>query len=217
VITYSPKTIYVDFAVNDTSDASGSRANGWAPAAEALIRRLRLACPNAEIVCGIYTRPTNYSYNNSGDFNARDKWIRIAAAYGLALRRWDTYLETLMGTGYNDAAVEAYLFAVGNVHPNDAGHMAAYNMLVAQPINLVSNNPEYCRLAFIPNRRITNTPQSFEMVSITTAKPAVTGLPADPGGSVPRLTTRSTGRKFLLFWDRCVVWSRDGHRRLGCG
>lgn len=117
---------------NDVSDdGEGARSNGFAPTAEALIRRLRAALPAAKLIAWVFTWPGNYSALTQDQIDARDKWITLATTYGLALLRWDTYLEALVGEGYDDAAVEAYLSGVGDVHPNAAGHAAAFTLMAA--------------------------------------------------------------------------------------
>jgi lysophospholipase L1-like esterase len=142
VIANNPGEVFIDFAVNDANlDGGGTHTNGYTSCAEALIRRLRTALPNAKLYCWIFTYPNNYSGITANYRAARDKWITLAAAYGLTLLRWDTYLESLMPPAYVDADVESYLTAPGNVHPNDAGHDAAFDLAVTEVASLTSNNP----------------------------------------------------------------------------
>lgn len=132
VLDYAPEIVFVDFAVNDVEyDALGDRVSGCAPTAEALIRRIRTALPNTKIVVETFVFPDNYSYMTAGRRATRDKWINIANTYGLTLIRWDQYLESLMGAGYDDADVNVYLSANGNVHPSDLGHAAAADAIKA--------------------------------------------------------------------------------------
>jgi len=141
VIVYTPSVVYIDFAVNDANvDRIGSHLNGYASCAEALIRRLRMALPNARLYCWILTWPDDYSYMTSNFRAARDKWINLANTYNLVLLRYDIYLESLMPSPYLDADVEAYLNTPGDVHPNDAGYRAAADLAIKQAASLVSNN-----------------------------------------------------------------------------
>lgn len=130
VLDYAPEIVYVEFAVNDVEyDAVGDRVSGFAPTAEAIIRRIRNALPNTKIVVMIFTYPDNYSYMSAVRRSTRDKWINVASIYGLTLIRWDTYLEELMGPDYTDPDVTDYMSSAGNVHPNDAGHAAAADVV----------------------------------------------------------------------------------------
>ncbi|HEX7974342.1 MAG TPA: SGNH/GDSL hydrolase family protein, partial [Anaerolineales bacterium] len=132
VVAKGPELVLIDFAVNDASAAGiGARSLGFAPAAEALIRRLRLECPAATLAINIFAWPDLYSGMDVNRRAARDRWVALAGQYGLKLYRWDTYLESLLGPGYNDAQVEAYLLAAGDVHPNDAGHDAIFDLISA--------------------------------------------------------------------------------------
>jgi len=129
VIVNNPDVVFIDFAVNDTADdGTGTRPNGFAPAAEAVIRNIRTAFPNAKIVIWIFTWPDNYSHLSNR--TSRDKWINLAAYYGVDIYRWDQYLESLMGTGYTDVMVETYFGTdvPHTVHPSQLGHTAAFNL-----------------------------------------------------------------------------------------
>lgn len=139
VIDRSPALVFIDFAVNDADSGRGSRTNYFYPSGEALIRRLRAALPNAKLVCNIFSCPQNYSFMVGSRVTARNLWLELASRYNLTLIRWDTYLEGLMGVGYNDVAVEAYLTAAGNVHPNDAGHAAAFATISANMGEVTGN------------------------------------------------------------------------------
>jgi lysophospholipase L1-like esterase len=147
VIDKAPALVFIDFAVNDSVDGSGGRANGFHPAAEALVRRLRTALPNAMLVCNILCWPDGYSSMDEDRRLAREKWLELADRYGLKLIRWDTYLETLLPDPYDDTDVEAYFNAAGDVHPNDAGHDAIADNIIAS-LGTVTGNysgalPEY--------------------------------------------------------------------------
>jgi hypothetical protein len=123
VIDHDPELVTVDFAVNDsTLDSAGSRADGFAPAAEALIRRLRVGLPGAKLYGFIFTWPNDYTHMDAGRRAARDKWLELIDRYGLTLLGFDTWLEALMGAGYDDTDVQVY-FPDGNVHPNDGGYL----------------------------------------------------------------------------------------------
>lgn len=143
VTAYSPKAIFIDFGLNDSADdvLAGDRASGFAPAAEALIRVLRAACPDAKLFAWIFTYPDSYSDMTTARRNSRNKWIKLAARYGLTLLRWDTHLESVMGAGYADADVEVFLNAPDDVHPNTDGHYQAYTCALPQLVDLRGNYP----------------------------------------------------------------------------
>lgn len=133
VIANAPDCVIIDFAVNDSDSLVGDRANGFLPAAEALVRRLRASLPNAMLAVIVFTWPDDYSYLSSARRTARDAWIALANTYGLTLFRWDSWLEGLMGPEYTDPDVEAYFYnPPGSVHPNDAGYQTVADMIEAQ-------------------------------------------------------------------------------------
>jgi lysophospholipase L1-like esterase len=137
VLDYAPKLVTVDFACNDISvDASGDRTSGWAPAAEALLRRLRTSLPDARIVVFIFTWPDDYSFLSELQRTVRDKWVALATQYDCTLLRWDTYLEALMGESYDDSDVEVYLAGANDLHPNDTGHDSIADMFMAEVTDL---------------------------------------------------------------------------------
>ncbi len=77
------------------------------------------------IIILIMTWPDDYSLMTDARRTARDTWIALASRYDCRLVRWDTWLEAVVGTGYGDSDVEAFLSGVGNVHPDDDGHEQA--------------------------------------------------------------------------------------------
>lgn len=144
VIGRNPGIVFVDFAVNDQGQQNtGARASGFAPAAEALVRRLRTALPNTLLVAEILCWPNDYSHMTADRRAARDKWLAIASTYAMTLSRLDTWLESIMGTPYNDGQVEVYFAGVGDVHPDDDGHREAANATNAQLAALSSLDYSY--------------------------------------------------------------------------
>lgn len=142
VLDHAPALVFVDFAVNDTQDdAVGDRSDGFAPAAEALLRRLWTELPNAMLIVSIFTWPDDYSYMSAGRRAARDKWLALASHYSLTPVRFDSALETLMGEGYDDTDVEAYFAGANNVHPNDAGHNIIYGLMTPKLATITGNAP----------------------------------------------------------------------------
>lgn len=200
VIDKSPTLIFVDFAVNDTGDDErGSRAGGFGPAAEALIRRLRTDAPNAQIIPIVFTWPEDYSvlsYTAS-----RDKWAALAAHYGLACYRWDQYLETLMGAGYDDTDVDAYLSAHGNVHPNDAGHAAAAALIQAS-LTALGNTAPALPARLYDCADFEATPQLINGTSLTT-----TGTWSTSGTAIISSTAGSTAS----WTGTCCSWGIDNN------
>lgn len=131
VVDNSPELVVLDFAVNDrVNDGDGARSDGFAPAAEAVIRRLRADLPNTTLLGWIFTWPDNYSSMAANHRAARNKWIELARRYGIPLLRWDLEIERVYGTTTpTDAQVDVYLAAVGDLHPNDLGHRLAAHQI----------------------------------------------------------------------------------------
>lgn len=218
-LAYSPALIVVEFAVNDSADDTlGDRVNGFAPAGETLLRRVRTAYPNAMIVVLVMTWPDGYSYIDQARRDARDKWIALATQYNCLLVRWDTWLEGVMGAGYDDADVEAYLSAVGNVHPNDAGHAAAYDA-IADVLSAINTNQQ----SSLPARYYAEA-EDYEQTPIVRNGNDSDSETGTWAGTAPARTSSTsnstiswTGTFCSFGWDSnygagagTVAWSLDG-------
>jgi hypothetical protein len=208
--------VFVDFAVNDVGQvAVGERENGFMPCAEAIIRRLRTDLPATKQAVLIFTWPDNYSSNGDSTRLARDAWIAIANAYGIQLMRWDVYLEALLGVGYDDADVDAYLGAAGDVHPNDAGHAAAAAMIEAALTSLDTST----QISPLPNRIYAES-EDYEQTPIIRNGNDNDGETGTWAGAVPARTSSTadstiswTGTFCSFGWDATggvIGWSVDG-------
>jgi hypothetical protein len=142
IIDNNCAVLFLDGAVNDSiEDEIGTHEDGLYGCAEALIRRAIAGLPSARFIIWIFTWPEDYSYLNDNQIASRDKWLALAEHYGLQVLRWDEYIESLVGAGYGDDDITAYLYAAGNVHPNDAGHLAAYEYAIANLADISGNAP----------------------------------------------------------------------------
>lgn len=219
VLAYSPSVVFLEFAVNDPdNDATGSRVNGFAPAAEALIRRLRSALPNVMIVIAVFTWPDSYSYMIDIRRTTRDKWVALASRYGCALMRLDLELETLIGSPTpDDSQITPYFFAAGDVHPNDTGYNAAF--LATTPLLASINaNTHDAALYFADEADYEAAP----IIRVGTDNDGETGTWTTPSGTsrqstVANSTIKWTGTFCSFGWDTnfdvgagTVGWDLDG-------
>lgn len=141
VLDYSPAVVFVDFAVNDGYDEIGDRSDGFAPTAEALIRRLWTELPSAMLVVGIFTRPEDYSYVTQTMKDVRDKWLALCTLYGLTPARFDDAIVAVVGEPYDDSDIEPYIASPGNVHPSDAGHALIAGAMYPRLATIGPNKP----------------------------------------------------------------------------
>ena len=132
VIERQPDIVFLDFAAYDAAiDRRGSHPEGFVPAAEALIRRLRTALPETRLVVWIFAKPEAYAGLIENEKLARDKWAALAAHYNLPVLRFDLELERLIGRsepGY--VGVDDYFGPDNRAYPNNAGHRLAYELML---------------------------------------------------------------------------------------
>lgn len=128
VIDKHPDIIFIDFAVNDSGYPQYPHPNnpGFNPAAEALLRRIRTALPDAQIYVWIFTWPDNYLYMGQNLRESRDNWVSLSQHYNLVLLRFDDAIRQELGSNEpSDQQIDQYFFNPGDVHPNDLGHALA--------------------------------------------------------------------------------------------
>lgn len=195
VIARAPSLVFVDFAVNDTiEDGVGGRSDGFAPAAEALLRRLWTELPGVMLVASVFSWPNDYSYMSAGRRAARDKWLALASHYSLTPVRMDTALVALMGESYDNADVEAYFAGVNNVHPNDAGHNVIYGLMTPRLASITGNAPSP-----LPTRYYAES-EDYERAPIIRSG-------TDNDGETGTWTTQGTTGRQSTVADSTIEWS----------
>lgn len=136
VLAHHPDLLFVEFAVNDRAHESA-----WIERAmEGIVRKLRQACPGADI-CFVYTLSkdmvTDYA---AGRLNSSAAAMeRVAAHYRvpsiafgagvvnqLATRQWVFQADAKLGA--RDEAGR-WVFSHDGVHPNDAGHALYFDAI----------------------------------------------------------------------------------------
>lgn len=169
VIVRAPEIVTVDFAVNDPDDDSkGSRSGGFAPAAEALIRRLRTDLPNTSLIGWIFTWPDSYSHMVTSRRSARNKWTNIFNRYNVPVLRFDLEIERLSETRTpTDEQVNVYLLADNNVHPSEAGHLVAHKLLRRHVSPYYADADTSAQMAAMPARLYAEAEDYEEIPQIT--------------------------------------------------
>lgn len=128
VIDESPEVVFIDYAVNDSADAAHtSRANGWAPAAEALIRQIRTQLPTTRIVFVNLVQDEQFYVPGSNYELSRQKWIDLCDHYDVPYMRFDEWLHGVLGTDTPDMA-DLLLYS-DSVHFTTLGHQTIANMV----------------------------------------------------------------------------------------
>ena len=121
VIDYAPELVIIDFAVNDTDTASVKAA------AEALIRRLRIALPNAKLVCVFFIEvadPGGVDTTNLREA-VKQNWITLCNLYSIPYADYAAEVQRAVG-----AAEYTLAYVMGDtIHPNTMGHSIAAGML----------------------------------------------------------------------------------------
>jgi hypothetical protein len=115
-------------------------------------------------------------------------WVTLASTYNIDLIRWDTYIESLIGAGYTDLDVETYLGAPGDVHPNDAGHAAAYDLAITQLGSLIGSSSTLPDRVYAESEDFENDP----IIRNGTDNDGETGTWADDGTARESSTADST-------------------------
>jgi hypothetical protein len=129
-VGYNPTHVFVEYAINDAAYYSGdqtssARANGWWPAAEALIRRLRVEAPTARLV--FVNLGTQYGCDLGTVYaEARDTWHALCTHYDLEEHQISRWLEDVIGTTPSTAECNIYY---DGAHFKLAGHAEIYAML----------------------------------------------------------------------------------------
>jgi hypothetical protein len=114
----------IDFAVND-HDLDYERA-----AAEALVRRIRTALPDAKLIAPLFLTVGNPAVNDPTNTTETQKqsWIAICDHYGIPYA--DFAAEVARAVNAAEHPLSYYLSDV--VHPTTAGHAVAASLLQAQ-------------------------------------------------------------------------------------
>lgn len=175
VVDHNPELVFIDFATNDPDDdARGSRSDGFAPAAEALIRRLRTDLPSASLFVPIFTWPEGYSSLQASQIAARDKWLRLARRYNIPTVRLDREIQRLTGTNTpTDEQIDAYYQAPANVHPSNLGHLTTHEAIRRAMWPYMASASTAAQMAAMPARMYAEsddyeeTPQIVNGTSLT--------------------------------------------------
>lgn len=120
VIAQAPDAIILDLQVNDGTTTKDSAS------AEALIRRLRLALPNAALMGIFFIQCINYLLDDDTNANATQKavWVTLFEKYGIPYADYAAEFQALVPGTYH-----AYDLLGDTVHPTSLGHMIAHEVL----------------------------------------------------------------------------------------
>lgn len=123
VIDHDPELVIIDFSVNDQDETY------YQAAAEAMVRRLRTALPNAKLVGVHFLQVDDPAENDPTNVKAAVKatWQAIADHYGFPFA--DFAGEVARAVGAAEHTVADYLNDI--VHPKDLGHATAATLLEA--------------------------------------------------------------------------------------
>ena len=123
VIDLAPELVIIDFAVNDQNETY------YQAAAEALVRRLRTALPNAKLLASIFLEVANPVANDPTNVKAAvaTTWKTICDHYTIPYG--DFAAEVARAVGAAEHTVLYYMS--DTVHPTNAGHATAATLLEA--------------------------------------------------------------------------------------
>ncbi len=128
VIEKRPDLVFIDFAANDDISFEGELQDGFAPAAEALIRRLRTELPDTKLMILILSRPD--SQLSKPRLASKNMWIALAQHYDIPYERLDNEIFNDRGSNtLTNSQIDIYFNPPTSLHPNNKGHALIAQMI----------------------------------------------------------------------------------------
>ena len=132
VIDDNPSLVVIDRAINDVDESYCKAAE------EAVIRRLRNALPNVNLIAPYFLQVDDYTVNDPTNLKdaVKQNCEALDALYTIA--QADYAAEVARAVGASEYVVSDY-FVDDNSHPSNFGHGVAANLLIGVLPNLLTN------------------------------------------------------------------------------